>query len=82
MVDLRGDPALADEPAPQVVGGLAAGGTRDPVGAQQFHRDPSVETLVVRRPDLAHAALAENGRQLVTACDDTAVHLLSPSLRR
>ncbi|MGX1483868.1 hypothetical protein RKD45_002944 [Streptomyces griseus] len=82
VVDLRGHPALADEASAHVVGGLAAGGAGDPVGAQELHRDPAVEALVVRRPDLPHATLAENRRQCVTPGDDTSVHRPSPSLRR
>lgn len=74
VVDLGGDPALTDEAATQLVDRFAAGGTRDPVGPEQFHRDPAVEALVVRRPDLAHAALAEDGRQLVPSGDDASAH--------
>ncbi len=82
VVDLRGDPALPDEPAAQLVGGVAAGGPGDPVRAQQLHGDAAVEPLVVRGPDLAHAALAEDGGQLVPPGDDPAAHRPSPSLRR
>ncbi len=66
VVDLRGHPALAHEPAAQFVGLLAG----DPVGAQQLHRDAPVEPLVVGGPDLAHAALADERGQLVTPGDD------------
>lgn len=81
VVDLGGDPALADEAAAQLVGGLAVDGAGDPVGAEQLHRDAAVQALVVGRPDLAHAALAEDGRQLVPPADETPVHRPS-SLRR
>ncbi len=66
VVDLGGDPALAHEPAAQFVGLLA----RDLVGPQQFDRHPPVEAAVVRRPDLAHAALPDEGGQLVAVGDD------------
>lgn len=81
VVHLCGDPALADEAAAQLVGGRAADGSGDPVGAQQLDRDPAVEALVVGRPDLAHAALAEDRRQLVPPADEATVHRPS-SLRR
>ena len=66
VVDLRGDPALAHEAAAQLVGLLAG----HLVGAQQLHRDAPVQPLVVRRPDLAHAALADERGQFVAAGDD------------
>ncbi|EHN72817.1 hypothetical protein SMCF_7774 [Streptomyces coelicoflavus ZG0656] len=66
VVDLCGDPALAHEPAAQFVG-LRPG---DLVGAQQLHRHAPVQTPVVRRPDLSHAALADERGQLVPAGDD------------
>ncbi len=81
VVDLGGDTALADEPAAQFVRRVAAGGAGDPVGAQQLHRDAAVQAPVVRGPDLAHAALAEEGGQLVAVGDDPAAHRPSPSLR-
>lgn len=81
VVHLRGDPALADEAAAQFVGGLAADGSGDPVGAQQLDGDPAVQALVVGRPDLAHAALAEDRRQLVPPADEATAHRPS-SLRR
>lgn len=81
VVDLGGDPALADEAAAQFGGRLAAHGAGDPVRAQQFDGDPAVQSLVVGRPDLAHAALAEDGRELVPPADDATAHRPS-SLRR
>lgn len=67
VVDLRGHPALAHEPAAQLVGLLPG----HLVGAQQLHRHAPVEPLVVRRPDLSHAALSDERGQLVAAGDDT-----------
>ncbi len=66
VVDLGGDPALAHEAAAQFVGLRA----RHLVGAQQFHRHAPVQAPVVGRPDLAHAALADERGQLVPAGDD------------
>lgn len=71
VVDLRGHPALAHEAAAQFVGLLP----RHLVGAQQLHRHTPVEPLVVRRPDLAHAALTDERGQRVAGGDD-------PSCRR
>jgi hypothetical protein len=71
VVDLGGDPALALEAAAQFGDVLAAG---DLVGAQQLDGDAAVEAAVVRGPDLAHAALADDRGQLVTAGDDPPVH--------
>lgn len=65
VVDLRGDAALAHEPAAQFVG-LRPG---DLVGAQQLHRHAPVQAPVVGRPDLSHAALADERGQLVPAGD-------------
>lgn len=70
VVDLRGHPALAHEPAAQLVRLLPG----HLVGAQQLHRHAPVEPLVVRRPDLAHAALSDERGQGVTAGDDTSCH--------
>ena len=81
VVDLGGDPALAYEAAAQLVGLLA----RDLVGAQQLDRDAPVQALVVRRPHLAHAALADERGQFVAAGDHTSRrhrHLPSSCLRR
>lgn len=68
VVDLCGDAALAHEAAAQLLGL----GARDPVGAQQLDRDAAVEALVVRRPDLAHAALADERGEFVASGYDTA----------
>ncbi len=70
VVDLCGHPALAHEASPQLVGLLAG----HLVGAQQLHRHPPVESLVVGRPDLAHAALPDERGQFVPAGDDTPCH--------
>lgn len=81
VVDLGGHPALALEAAAQLVGLLA----RDLVGAQQLHGHAPVEPLVVRRPHLAHAALADEGGEFVAAGDETSCrhgHLPLPSSRR
>ena len=79
VVDLGGDPALAHEAAPH----LARGGRGSHVvGPQELDGDPAVEPSVVRRPDLAHAALPDDRGQFVTAADDASVHRPSPSLRR
>lgn len=66
VVDLCGHPALALEAAAQFVGLVA----RDLVGAQQLDRNAPVKSLVVGRPDLAHAALPDEGGQGVPAGDD------------
>lgn len=67
VVDLRGHPALAHEPAAQFVRLLPG----HLVGAQQLHRHAPVEPVVVGRPDLAHAALSDERGQCVAAGDDT-----------
>ncbi len=67
VVDLCGHPALAHEAAAQLVGLLPG----HLVGAQQLHRHPPVQPLVVGRPDLSHAALADERGQFVAAGDDT-----------
>lgn len=80
--DLGGDPALAHEPAAHLVGG---GGGGHAVGAEQLDGDAAVETAVVSGPDLAHAALADDGGELVTVRYDASVHRPCPrscSLRR
>ncbi|CAM5562379.1 hypothetical protein STENM36S_09314 [Streptomyces tendae] len=66
VVDLCGHPALAHEPAAQFVGLLSG----HLVGAQQLHRHAPVQAPVVGRPDLSHAALADERGQLVPAGDD------------
>ncbi|GAA3302829.1 hypothetical protein GCM10020295_49740 [Streptomyces cinereospinus] len=67
VVDLRGHPAFAHEAPAQLVGLLPG----HLVGPQQLHRHPPVQPPVVRRPDLAHAALADERGQFVAAGDDT-----------
>lgn len=67
VVHLRGDPALAQEAAAQLVRLLA----RHLVRAQQLHRHAPVQPPVVRRPDLAHAALPDERGQLIAARDDS-----------
>lgn len=66
VVDLCGHPALAHEAAAQFVGLLA----RHLVGAQQLHRHAPVQPPVVRRPDLAHAALSDQRGQFIAVRDD------------
>lgn len=77
VVDLRGDPALALEPAAQFARLLPS----HLVGAQQFHGNAPVEPLVVRRPDLSHTALTDERGQFIAVGDDTSCRHghLSPS---
>ncbi|MQY16850.1 hypothetical protein SRB5_70530 [Streptomyces sp. RB5] len=70
MPDAGGDPAFAQEAAAQVAGLGAVGRAR----VEQLDGDAAFEGVVVALPDLAHAALADERGELVTARDDPSVH--------